>query len=188
MKMELPQKYLDAIGPEFVDYVPPTWDVLFMRMAYMASTKSKDTKTKIGAVIVGPNNEPISFGFNGLPRKVNDLVPMRFERPKKYLYTEHAERNALYSLPRIGAHIPTGSKIFTNGVPCADCGRGIIQTGISEVIVHEPFELLFHHLYNNWNDSCEATIEIFEESGVKLRRVTEFIGMDGWINGRVIHV
>jgi dCMP deaminase len=143
---------------------------------------------KIGAVIVGPNNEPISFGFNGLPRKVNDHVPLRFVRPEKYLYFEHAERNAIYSLPRIGAMIPQGSKMFTNGLPCADCGRAIIQVGISEVIIHEPFELIFHHLYNDWNASCDATGEMFQESEVKIRKVSEFIGMDGWINGRIIHV
>lgn len=186
--MTLPQHYLDAIGPEFTDYIPPTWDVLFMRLAYLAATKSKDTKTKIGAVIVGPENEPISFGFNGIPRGVKDNVPMRYVRPSKYLYFEHAERNAIYTLPRIGAFIPKGSKMFTNGVPCADCGRAIIQANLSEVIVHDPFEMISRHLYNNWTESSDATAEMFGEAQVKLRSIYDFLGVTGYVNGRIINV
>ena len=186
--MELPKKYLDAIGPEFENYVPPSWDVWFMRMAYHAATKSKDTKTKIGAVIVGPQNEFISLGFNGLPRKVNDNVPDRYERPRKYLFFEHAERNAIYTLPRIGANIPAGSKMYTNGIPCADCGRGIIQANISEVIVHDPFEMISRHLYNNWTESSDATSEMFQEAGVKVRSIYEFLGVQGYVNKRIINV
>jgi dCMP deaminase len=186
--MEIPQNYLDAIGPEFTNYVPPTWDVLFMKMAYLAATKSKDTRTKIGAFVVGPNNEPISFGFNGFPRKVDDSKLKRFDRPLKYLFTEHAERNSLYTLPRTGATILPGSKMYTNGIPCADCGRGIIQVGITEVIVHEPWEIIFHYLYNTWTESCNTTVEMFEESGVKVRYIKEFIGSDSWIDGKIIHV
>jgi dCMP deaminase len=184
--MGLDKKYLDAILGEFIDYKPPTWDMLFMRMAYLASTKSKDTKTKIGAVIVGPNNEPISFGFNGLPRKVDDTISDRYERPRKYLFFEHAERNAIYTLPRIGAMIPKGSKMFTHGLPCADCGRAIIQAGISEVITHEPWEKVFAYLYDNWSDSCAATAEMFKEAGVVHRLLPEFVGCQGFINGKLL--
>jgi len=186
--MLIPQNYLDAIGPEFKNYEPPSWNVLFMRLAYLAASKSKDTKTKIGAVIVGPNNEPISFGFNGMPRKVNDDIESRYVRPNKYLYFEHAERNAIYTLPRIGALIPKGSKMFTNGIPCADCGRGIIQSGISEVIYHEPFEVISRHLYNNWKESSDATTQMFYEAGVKLKGIVDFVDVTGWVNGRIITV
>ena len=186
--MELSQKYLDSIGPEFKDYIPPSWDVLFMKMVYLASRKSKDTKTKIGAVIVGPDHEPISFGFNGLPRKVNDHVPERYERPKKYLFFEHAERNAIISVARMGGSSLKGCIMFTHGLPCADCGRAVIQSGITTVVTHEPWELIFAHLYDTWKDSCYATYEMFKEAGIETRTVKEFLGVQGFINGKIINV
>jgi dCMP deaminase len=185
---DLPDELKECILGDYTDYTPPTWDVLFMRMAYEAAAKSKDTKTKIGAFIVGPNNEPISFGYNGIPRKVDDSIADRYERPKKYLFFEHAERNAIYTLPRIGATIPKGSTMYTNGTPCADCGRGIIQAGISNVVIHEPFELISRHLYDNWAESSDITREMFKEAGVTLRSLTTFINVYGFVNGKVIKV
>jgi dCMP deaminase len=187
-KITLPSELLDRIKDAPPNYVPPTWDVLFMRMAYLAATKSKDTKTKIGAFIVGPNNEPISFGFNGICRGVNDNVPCRYERPTKYQYFEHAERNAIYTLPRIGALILPGTKMYTNGTPCADCGRGVIQAGIKEVIVHRPYEQIFSYLYDTWTDSCNTTTEMFGEAGVKVRMIDEYVGMDVYVNGKIINL
>lgn len=170
------------------NYVPPSWDMLFMRMVYLAASKSKDDKTKIGAVIVGPQNEPISFGFNGMPRGVDDHKEERYCRPMKYRFFEHAERNSIYTLPRIGAYLPQGSKMYTSGTPCCDCGRAIIQAGISEVIVHEPFELISLYLYDNWTESSQATADMFAESEVGLRFFKEYVGMDGYINEKIISV
>ncbi len=42
------------------------WNMYFMSMVYLTAMKSKDPSTKIGAVIVGENNEIISTGFNGI--------------------------------------------------------------------------------------------------------------------------
>ena len=48
------------------------WDSYFLDLAMLVGTKSKDSSTKVGAVIVGKDNEIRSTGFNGFPRKVND--------------------------------------------------------------------------------------------------------------------
>jgi dCMP deaminase len=170
------------------NYLPPTWDMLYMRMVYLIASKSKDTKTKIGAVIVGPHNEPISFGFNGMPRGVDDHKPERYCRPMKYSFFEHAERNSIYTLPRIGAFLPKGSKMYTSGTPCSDCGRAIIQAGLTEVIVHQPFELISQYLYDTWKESCEATTSMFQEAGVSLRMFEEFVDMNGYVDGKLIEV
>src|SRR3546814_6598168 len=66
------------------------WDQYFIKMAELAATKSKDPSTKVGCVIVGPDNAVRMTGYNGPPRGVLDL-PERFERPAKYLFTSHAE-------------------------------------------------------------------------------------------------
>lgn len=107
------------------------WDAYFMDIAERAALLSKDESTKLGAVIVGPRRQIISTGFNSFPRGINDNVPARQERPLKYKFMEHAERNAIYNAGR-GLE---GCTIYCAWPPCTDCARGIIQVGIVEVVV-----------------------------------------------------
>jgi dCMP deaminase len=189
--MELPRRLINCIVGLFKDYTPPDWDTFYMKLVYEIAKKSKDPSTKIGALIVGPDKEPISFGYNGFPRKVVDSVesyPERHQRPAKYMYYEHGERNAIYSVARVGGASLKGTTMYTQGLPCADCGRAIIQAGISEVVIHEPFELISRHIYNNWKESSDVTFEMFRESGVKVRHVQELIGVIGYVAGHEIKV
>ena len=78
-----------------VDYV----DDRFMNLAYVAEW-SKDRSTKVGCVVIGPDREVRSMGYNGFPRGINDEIERRHARPDKY--TEHAERNAIYNAARVG--------------------------------------------------------------------------------------
>lgn len=48
------------------------WDQYFMNLCYAVADKSKDRSTKVGCVVVGPNKEIRTTGFNGLPRGVID--------------------------------------------------------------------------------------------------------------------
>ena len=66
-------------------------------MANLVAKKSKDQSTQIGAVIVGIDNEIRSTGYNSFPSGINDDLQERQERPEKYYWIEHAERNALYN-------------------------------------------------------------------------------------------
>src|SRR3990167_7197511 len=100
-----------------------SWDESFMSMVYLVAMKSKDESTHVGAVVVGPDNEIKSTGYNSFVRKLNDHLTMRQERPEKYYWFEHAERNAIYNATLNGVSLK-GCKIYTNGVPCMDCARG----------------------------------------------------------------
>ena len=142
-----------------------SWDDRFMSMAYLVAEGSKDEKTHIGAVIVGPNKEIRSTGYNGFVRNLNDDAKERQEKPEKYYWIEHAERNAIYNATLIGASLK-GCKMYTNGIPCMDCARGIVQSGITEVIVDKEWN------ETNKGDDIEhsnRTIEMFKEVGVNLR-------------------
>ena len=81
------------------------WKDYFVSIAEQVKEKSKDIKTKIGAVIVGKDNEILSTGYNSFPRGLNDNVVQRQERPEKYFWFEHAERNAIYNAARIGVSL-----------------------------------------------------------------------------------
>ena len=140
-----------------------TWDELYISMAYLFAMKSKDRSTRVGAVIVDPFNRIKTLGFNGFPTGIDDYVEERHERPDKYLFTEHAERNAIYN----SSEDLTGSKLYGNWFPCADCARALIQKRISEVIIHKEFQ--DHGSTGGWDDSHRIAEEMFIEAGIEIR-------------------
>ena len=77
---------------------------------------SKDRSTQVGCVIVGDSNQILSGGYNGFPRGVVDDIDSRHERPAKYLWTEHAERNAIYNAARHGIRLESAS-LYNTLVP-----------------------------------------------------------------------
>jgi dCMP deaminase len=141
------------------------WDSYFIELATLAATRSKDRSTKVGCVIVGPDNEIRSTGYNGFPRGINDDAPERHERPAKYLWTEHAERNAIYNAARSGISLK-GCRAFLPWFPCMDCARAIVQSGIVELIAYKP-----DLKDQKWGREFVAAIEMFGEAGVSVRYV-----------------
>ena len=117
-----------------------TWHKYFIEMADFVAAKSKDKSTKCGAVIVGPDNEVRSMGYNGFPRGVNDDIGERHNRPEKYLFTAHAEQNAIHNAARVGIPLKGCTIYLQFGSPCSDCVRAIIQAGIIRIITRDrPF-------------------------------------------------
>lgn len=140
------------------------WDDLFMTMVYLVAMKSKDVSTHIGAVIVGPDNEVRSVGFNSFPRGIDDDVLERQERPEKYHWFSHGEVNSVYNAAMAGISVK-GCRMYTNGVPCTGCVHSIINSGIREVIVDKKWD---DHNYNQWVEQANRTKQMFKEAGVKL--------------------
>ena len=133
------------------------WDERWMDMAQLVGSWSKDRSRKVGAVIVDSENNLIQIGWNGFPRGINDDVETRHQRPEKYHWTEHAERNAINNAAAMG-NSTAGCKIYLPWFPCVGCARSIIQAKITEVISYEP----------DWNDltygfEFAITKEMFEE-------------------------
>ena len=113
------------------------WDVRFMGLAQHVGLWSKDRSTKVGCVIVGPSNEIRAVGYNGFVRGLDDEEDARHERPAKYLWTEHAERNAIYHAAQVGIPL-RGCRMYLPWFPCMDCARAIVQCGMVELIAREP--------------------------------------------------
>lgn len=121
------------------------WHTRWMDMARLIATWSKDRSRKCGAVIVDERNVLVSIGWNGFPRGVNDDVAARHDRPAKYKWTEHAERNAIYNAAANG-HSTRKCIMYLPWYPCADCARAIIQANISCIVCCKP----------DWNDHIWA--------------------------------
>jgi dCMP deaminase len=134
-----------------------------MGMCNHIASWSIDESRKIGAVIVDDRNDVISMGWNGPPRGIDDTQERIHIRPEKYKWYEHAERNALYNAAANGRKL-VGCKIYQNMYPCADCARGIVQSGIVKVITVEP----------NWDDATyrddfAVTRLMLEQAGVSVQ-------------------
>ena len=154
----------------------PKWDDYFMAMLPLIAERSHDPNTKTSCVIVGPDHEIRSTGYNGFPRGIQDAIPERLERPEKYFWIEHAERNAIYNAARVG--IPLKScTLYLSWLPCMDCARGMIQAGITRLVVDK--EEHERHRSPKWEPDFARVGTLLNEAGVSL---------DWWVSGERLRV
>ena len=139
------------------------WDARWLALAEHIGGWSKDRSTKVGCVIVGSANQVLAQGYNGFPRGINDDIDERHERPAKYRWTEHAERNAIYNAARHGIRLE-GAAIYVPLHPCADCARAIIQSGITKLVTAEMES--DDDARVRWRDSHKAADIMLAEAGV----------------------
>ena len=141
------------------------WTNYFLNIAEAVKEKSKDQRTKIGAVIVGKDNEIVSTGYNSFPRGIDDDVEERQQRPEKYFWMVHGELNAILNAARIGVSTNGCKMYLTCGIPCSNCGRAIINAGITEVYCKVEDTTQNR---KKWDEEPSKTKQMFEESGVKI--------------------
>ena len=115
------------------DYI--SWDEYFMGVAILASMRSKDPNTQVGACIVSQDNKILSMGYNGFPIGCSDdECPWSREAEgldSKYLYTTHSELNAILNYR--GGSLE-GATIYVTLFPCNECAKAIIQSGIKKLV------------------------------------------------------
>lgn len=151
-------------------------DLKWLRYAYsVAADLSTDPSTQNAAVLVDFELLPEGFtpvgAANCFPRDVAE-TPERWERPLKYSYVEHAERNAIYTAARGGVETE-GLTMYVPWFACADCARAIIQAGIVEVVGHKA---IFDKTMERWKDSIAVAHGMLTEAGVKYRMVEGELG------------
>jgi dCMP deaminase len=140
------------------------WTEYFLGIASQVKLKSKDKYTQIGVVLVGKDNEIVSTGYNSFPRGIDDMVDERQERPEKYYWFEHAERNSIYNAARIGVSTKGSKMYMTCGMPCADCARAIINAGVEEIWVKDDAG----GGREKWAESAVRSIQMLNEAGIKI--------------------
>jgi dCMP deaminase len=138
----------------------PTWKDYFMSMAELVASKSKDPSTKVGCVVVTEDKVVAATGYNGLPRGVMDKSE-RMERPAKYLWTSHAEENAVAQAARVGAKLKGGTAFVTHH-PCSRCARSLIQAGVTSVVIG-------HGTTSMPDEEFDVARAMFVEAGVEMR-------------------
>ncbi|OQX92327.1 MAG: hypothetical protein B6D58_03500 [candidate division Zixibacteria bacterium 4484_95] len=137
-----------------------SWEEYFMILALVASLKSKDSSTQVGAVIVdNKTHKVISSGYNGFPRYLDDdKIPQA--RPEKYMYVVHAELNAILHAERQ----LNDCTMYVSVYPCSECMKALIQTGIKTVIYLNELS------GDDWRKSKEATEKMAKLAKVEIRQ------------------
>jgi dCMP deaminase len=124
---------------------------------------SKDPSTKVGCIFLAPESyQVLSMGYNGMPRGVNETIPERWEKPQKYMWCEHAERNTIANASRHGTPLQNSIAIVTM-FPCADCARLIIQSGVKTLITKKP-----NLGSKNWGLSFQYSSTMLEEANISI--------------------
>lgn len=140
----------------------PKWAGRMLKMAKEVASWSKDSSTKVGAVITTPNGAPVSWGFNGMPMGIDDTVPERNQRPYKYKWFCHAERNAMDLAPQ-----PLdGYVMFVTFSPCSNCAQSIIQRKIKTVVVDANYTA--DKMPERWQEDMAVAVEMLKEAGVEV--------------------
>jgi dCMP deaminase len=142
-------------GPEWMR----KWDERFMRIAREYASWSKDRSTQVGCVVV-LDRRILSGGYNGFPRGCDDDVEERHQRPLKYLWTSHAEENAVCNAVRTGTGLDR-STAYVTMFPCAACARMLVQSGVHRVVAPRP-----DIACPRWGDNHRVALDIFGEAGV----------------------
>ncbi len=142
------------------------WDKYFIQLCEAIASKSKDPSTKVGAVIVGPDKEIRSTGWNGFPRGVNDDVNRYADREIKYPMVCHAEANAICNAARVGTPL-NGCTLYVKPLfVCNECAKLIIQVGIKEIVMVKSEQLPI------WQEKMIISQRMLEEAGIKWRYLT----------------
>jgi len=154
---EIVKSYMETEKPEI-----NTPEALIQAVIEWSKT-SPDPDTKNASFLTYPDLQVAieTLSVNEFPQGVTE-TDERWQRPQKYLFVEHGERNALYKANRVGIRTE-GMTLVTTWSPCADCARAIVQCGIVRVIRQSPKDTPVH-----WKSSIEAGELILTEAGVEV--------------------
>ena len=137
------------------------WDSRFLDLATHVSDWSKDPSTHVGAVIVAEDKRIMSVGYNGFPRGVADTAERLNDRPTKYAFVAHAERNALDNTDQS----IRGCTMYVTLQPCPECVKSIIQRGVKKVVYK------YNPERENLSNFMQYSLAMLVEAGVEVIQV-----------------
>lgn len=141
------------------DYI--SRDEYFMGVALLSAQRSKDPSTQVGACIVDTDKKIVGIGYNGFPRWCddNDFPWWKSDNflDNRNTYAVHSEANAILNAHNTNLRWCT---LYVLMVPCNECAKLIIQTGISKVVYISD--------KNKHNEYFIASLKMLESAWVKL--------------------
>ncbi len=121
----------------------PNWDEIWMNVAFELSRRSTCLSRKCGAIIVGKDNQVITWGYNGALRgephctecgRAGTSSGQRLDLCRGI----HAEQNAVDVAARKGKSTE-GATLYLTHYPCSSCAKSIVQAGIITLVFREDY-------------------------------------------------
>lgn len=110
-------------------------DSLYMDIAERVSNMSHCNRSKVGCVIVTPDNIT-SYGWNGMPSGMDNCCEDESNTTKKEVL--HAELNALSKINSSTVSTKDAT-LYVTLSPCIECAKQIMQSGISNVVYRDDY-------------------------------------------------
>lgn len=140
-----------------------TWDELWMNMTHLVGMRSPCSRDRIGAVVVTPDNQLLSCGYNGPPPNsplpdtwCSEWCPRAMSNGNdQWCYSAHSEFNAIIRAPR---DLRQGGILYVNSAVCIDCAKLIPSSGIGRVIMKVTRE----HAHRD----PDTSIALLQECGI----------------------
>lgn len=124
----------------------PDWDTYFMRMAFLAASRTNCTRRKVGAIIV-KDKHVLATGYNGPPSNsahcdsagcIRNIMDVPSGERHELCRGLHAEQNAIIQAAVHGVSIKD-SVIYVTTHPCVVCAKMLINAHIREVIFADGY-------------------------------------------------
>jgi len=157
--------------PSHPEYIRPSWDAYFIRLADTVASRATCDRGRSGCVIVKDKQILVS-GYVGSPRglahcdEVGHLMKQVIHEDGKItqhcMRTVHAEQNAITQAARRGVALD-GSTLYCRMTPCRTCAMLIINCGILRVVCEKKYH------------AGQESEEMFKESGVQIEFISEEI-------------
>jgi dCMP deaminase len=110
---------------------------MYLRMAKTWAENSYCERRKVGALLV-KDKMIISDGYNGTPSGFENVCEDENNVSKPYVL--HAEANAITKVARSN-NSSDGSTLYVTTLPCMECAKLIIQSGIKRVVYSEDYRI-----------------------------------------------
>ncbi len=112
-------------------------DYMYLRMASTWAENSYCERRKVGALLV-KDKMIISDGYNGTPSGFENVCEDENNVSKPYVL--HAEANAITKVARSN-NSSDGATLYVTTLPCMECSKLIIQSGIKRVVYKEDYRI-----------------------------------------------
>lgn len=132
------------------------YDIAYMKITYPLRDLSYAVRSKVGCVIVSPNGQIVSQGYNGMPCGMSNVCEHVDENGNLKTNTEvlHAESNAISKCAKFSSSTD-GATMYVSLSPCIECSKLIVQSGIKRVV------------FGDWYRTTEG-INLLLKAGIKV--------------------
>lgn len=152
------------------------WDTYFLDIAFMASTRARCPRRRVGAVLV-KDKKLLGSAYNGAPMGSPDcaeagcMISEEIDllsggvRKQRCIRTIHAEQNLLLFTD---VHDRADATVYVTDQPCWTCANMLANSGIREIVYHRAYP-----------KDADRVVHLMQSLGIVLRHIEGYAPPEG---------